>query len=161
MSRHAAIYCRGKSRRANRAAVEALRNVASREGWTVVGTFVDESERTELEYDRLWRGIAAHDIDLLAVPSFTALADGVAGVLAEILRLRDAATGAKRSKQERQEGDPFHKMSGIPGMWPKWRAQRGLVRVPICGIDRRQARRISGRQVMIPSALLPRAPTLN
>ena len=78
MSRHAAIYCRGKARRANRAAVEALRNVASREGWTVVGTFVDESERTELEYDRLWRGIAAHDIDLLAVPSFTALADGVA-----------------------------------------------------------------------------------
>lgn len=90
VSRHAAIYCRGKARQVNRAAVEALRSVASREGWTVVGAFVDESERTELEYNRLWRGIAAHDIDLLAIPSFTALADGVAGVLAEILRLRDA-----------------------------------------------------------------------
>ena len=64
--------------------------MASREGWTVVGAFVDQTERRELEYDRLWRGIAAHDIDLLAVPSFAALADGVAGVLAEILRLRDA-----------------------------------------------------------------------
>ena len=41
MSRSVAIYCRGKAVRANRTAVEALRDVASREGWTVTGTFVD------------------------------------------------------------------------------------------------------------------------
>ncbi len=37
-----------------------------------------------------WRGIAAHEIDVVAVSSFAALADGVSRVLAEIRRLRDA-----------------------------------------------------------------------
>ncbi len=38
----------------------------------------------------MWRGIKERDINLVAVPSLAALADGVSGVLAEILRLRDA-----------------------------------------------------------------------
>ena len=90
MSRRVAIYCRGKAVRANRAAVEALRDVASRDGWTVVGTFVEEIGLSKPEYDRFWRGINANDIDMVAVPSLAALADGLSGVLAEILRLRDA-----------------------------------------------------------------------
>ncbi len=90
MSRSVAIYCRGKAVRANRTAVEALRDVASREGWTVAGTFVDGAGPSRPEYGRVWRGIAAHDIDMVAVPSFVALADGVSAVLTEILRLRDA-----------------------------------------------------------------------
>ena len=90
MSRRVAIYCRGKSVRASRAAEEALRRVASREGWTLAGTFVDEAGPSKPQYDRVWRGITARDIDMVAVPSLAALADGVSGVLAEILRLRDA-----------------------------------------------------------------------
>ncbi len=84
MSRRMAIYCRGNAVRANRAAVEALRDVASREGWTVVGTFVERIGPSKPEYDRVWRGINANDIDMVAVPSLAALADGVSGVLAEI-----------------------------------------------------------------------------
>ena len=90
MSRRVAIYCRGKSVRANRAAEQALRRVASREGWTLAGTFVDESGPSKPQYDRVWRGITARDIDVVAVPSLAALAYEVSGVLAEILRLRDA-----------------------------------------------------------------------
>ncbi len=90
MSRRVAIYCRGKAVRANRAAVEALRDVASREGWTVAGTFVDGAGPSKPEYERVWRGITVRDIDMVAVPSFVALADGVSAVLTEILRLRSA-----------------------------------------------------------------------
>ncbi len=90
MSRRVAIYCRGKAVRANRAAEEALRRVASREGWALAGKFVDEAGPSKPEYDRVWRGITTRDINVVAVPSLTALADGVSGVLAEILRLRDA-----------------------------------------------------------------------
>ena len=90
MSRQVAIYCRGKAVRANRAAEEALRRVASREGWALAGTFVDEAGPSNPEYERMWRGITARDIDMVAVPSLAALADEVSGVLAEILRLRDA-----------------------------------------------------------------------
>ncbi len=89
MSRRAAIYCRGKAVRANRAAEEALRRVVSREGWTLAGTFVDEAGPSKPQYDRVWRGIKERDINLVAVPSLAALADEVSGVLAEILRLRD------------------------------------------------------------------------
>ena len=90
MSRRVAIYCRGKAVRANRAAIEALRDVASCEGWTVVGTFVEGIEPSKPEYDRVWRGINANDIDMVAVRSLAALADGVSGVITEIIRLRDA-----------------------------------------------------------------------
>ncbi len=90
MPRRVAIYCRGKAVQANRAAVEALRDVASREGWTVAGTFVDGAVPSKPEYERVWRGIAARDIDMVAVSSLVALADGVSAVLTEILRLRDA-----------------------------------------------------------------------
>ncbi len=90
MSRRVAIYSRGKAVRANRAAVEALRDVASREGWTVAGTFVDGAGPSKPGYERVWRGIAARDIDMVAVSSLVALADGVSAVLTEILRLRDA-----------------------------------------------------------------------
>jgi hypothetical protein len=90
VSRRVAIYCRGKAVRANRAAVEALRDVALREGWTVVGAFVERMGPSKLEYDRFWRGINANDIDMVAVPSLAALADGVSEVITEILRLRDA-----------------------------------------------------------------------
>jgi hypothetical protein len=85
-----AIYCWGKSVRANRVAEEALRAVASREGWTVTGTFVDGAGPSKPEYDRVWRGIAAHNIDVVAVSSLATLADRVSRVLGEILRLRDA-----------------------------------------------------------------------
>ncbi len=91
MSRRVAIYCRGKAVQANRAAEGALRDVASQEGWTVAGTFVDGVGPSKPEYERLWRAIAAHDVDIVAVPSFAAIADGVSRVLAEVLRLRDAA----------------------------------------------------------------------
>ena len=90
MSRSVAIYCRGKAVRANRVAAEVLGDVASREGWTVAGTFVDGAGPSRPEYERVWRGIAARDIDLVAVSSLVALADGVSAVLTEILRLRDA-----------------------------------------------------------------------
>ena len=54
MSRRAAIYCRGKAVRASRAAEEALRRVASREGWTLAGTFVDEAGPLRLpDQDRI------------------------------------------------------------------------------------------------------------
>ncbi len=90
MSQRVAIYCRDKAAPANRAAVEALRDVASRARWTVVGTFVEGTGPSKPEYDRVWRWINANDIDMVAVPSLAALADGLSGVLAEILRLRDA-----------------------------------------------------------------------
>ncbi len=90
MSRRVAIYCRSKAARENRAAEKSLREVASREGWTVAGAFVEGAGPSMPEYDRVWRGITARDIDMVAVPSLAALADGVSGVLAEILRLRDA-----------------------------------------------------------------------
>ena len=80
MSRRVAIYCRGKAGQANRAAEEALRDVAFQEGWTVAGTFVDGAGPSKLEYERLWRAIAAHDFDIVAVPSFAAIADGVSRV---------------------------------------------------------------------------------
>ena len=41
MSRRVAIYCRNKAARENRAAEKSLREVASREGWTVAGAFVE------------------------------------------------------------------------------------------------------------------------
>jgi hypothetical protein len=84
------IYCRDKTARANRAVVAELRDVVSREGWTLVGTFVEGAGPSRSEYDRVWRGINANDIDMVAVPSLAALADGVSGVITEILRLRDA-----------------------------------------------------------------------
>ena len=90
MSRRVAIYCRDKAAKANRAAVGELRDVASRERWTLVGTFIEGAGPSRPEYDRVWRGISANDIDMIAVPSLAALADGVSGVIAEILRLRDA-----------------------------------------------------------------------
>ncbi len=90
MSRRVAIYCRSKAARENRAAEKALREVAAREGWTVAGAFVEGAGPSSPEYDRVWRGITARDIDMVAVPSLAALANGVSGVLAEILRLRDA-----------------------------------------------------------------------
>ncbi len=69
---------------------KALREVAAREGWTVAGAFVEGAGPSGPEYGRVWRGITARDIDMVAVPSLAALANGVSGVLAEILRLRDA-----------------------------------------------------------------------
>ncbi len=72
MSRRVAIYCRGKAVRANRAAEQALRRVASREGWTLAGTFVDEAGPSKPEYDRVWRGITARNMDMVAVPSLAA-----------------------------------------------------------------------------------------
>ncbi len=90
MSRRLVIYCRDKAARANRAAVEELRDVVSRERWTLVDTFVEGAGPSRPEYDRVWRGINANDIEMVAVPSLAALADGVSGVFAEILRLRDA-----------------------------------------------------------------------
>ncbi len=90
MSLRVAIYCRGKAAQENRAAAKALRDVAAREGWTVAGMFVDDDGPSNLEYKRVWRGISAQDFDMVAVPSLATLANGVSGVLAEILRLRDA-----------------------------------------------------------------------
>ena len=90
MSRRVAIFCRGNAVRTNRVAEMAFRDVASQEGWTVAGTFVDGAGPSRPEYERLWRAIAAHEIDVIAVPSFAAIADGVSRVLAEILRLDDA-----------------------------------------------------------------------
>ena len=79
MSQRVAIYCRDKAAPANRAAVEALRDVASRARWTVVGTFVEGTGPSKPEYDRVWRWINANDIDMVAVPSLAALADGLSG----------------------------------------------------------------------------------
>ena len=90
MSRRVVIYCRDKDARANRAAVAELRDVVSRERWKLVGTFVEGAGPSRPEYGRVWRGITANDIDMVAVPSLAALADGVSGVIAEILCLRDA-----------------------------------------------------------------------
>ncbi len=73
MPRRVAIYCRGKAMQANRSAVEALRDVASREGWTVAGTFVDGAGPSKPEYERVWREIAVRNIDMVAVSSLVAL----------------------------------------------------------------------------------------
>lgn len=90
MSRRVAIYCRGKAAQTGRAAVDALRDVASREGWTVSGTFIDGAGPSAPEYDRVWRGITSNEFDLVAVPSLAALGGNISAVLVEILRMRDA-----------------------------------------------------------------------
>ncbi len=65
MSRRLVIYCRDKAARANRAAVGKLRDVVSRERWTLVGTFIEGAGPSRPEYDRVWRGINADDIDMI------------------------------------------------------------------------------------------------
>jgi hypothetical protein len=76
--------------RTGRAAVQALRDVASREGWTVAGTFIEGAGPSAPEYKRVRRGITSNEFDLVAVPSLSALGGDISEVLAEILRIRDA-----------------------------------------------------------------------
>lgn len=90
MSRRVAIYNRGDASRSKRAVEKAVWEATSREGWTVSGTFVEGAEPSRSEYKRMWRQIVANDVDVVVVPTFAALGDGVSAVLTEILRLRDA-----------------------------------------------------------------------
>ena len=88
MERRAAIYHRGAGE--TQAAVGRLRAVASKQGWTVVGTFVDRTGARGPEWAALWRMITGRQADLLAVTSFSTMADNVSEALDEILRLRQA-----------------------------------------------------------------------
>jgi DNA invertase Pin-like site-specific DNA recombinase len=84
------IYCRGGTAREERAAVDQLRTVATKQGWTVVKAFVDRPEAGRTQWAALSQLLATSEADLLIVPSFAAIADTVPEVLEEIVRLRDA-----------------------------------------------------------------------
>ncbi len=86
MSRRVVIYYRG----ARSAAVDHLRARADERGWIVVGTFRDRGQARGAEWAAMWRALAGSEADVLAVPSFAAMADTVSGVLEEVLRLREA-----------------------------------------------------------------------
>jgi DNA invertase Pin-like site-specific DNA recombinase len=84
------IYCRGGTAREERATVDQLRTVATKQGWTVVKDFVDRPEAGRAQWVALSQLLATSEADLLIVPSFAAIADTVSDVLEEIVRLRDA-----------------------------------------------------------------------
>ncbi len=86
MSRRVVIYYRG----ARSAAVDHLRARADERGWIVVGTFRDRGQARGAEWAAMWRALAGREAEVLAVPSFAAIADSVSGALEEVLRLREA-----------------------------------------------------------------------
>jgi DNA invertase Pin-like site-specific DNA recombinase len=90
ISRRAVIYCRGGTAREERATVDQLRTVATKQGWTVVKALVDRLEAGRTQRATPSQLLAASEADLLIVPSFAAIADTVSDVLEEIVRLRDA-----------------------------------------------------------------------
>ncbi len=83
------IYCRGDTERDERATVHQLRTVATKQGWTVVKAFVDRPGAGRAQWVALSQLLATSEADLLIVPSFGAIADTVADVLEEPVRLRD------------------------------------------------------------------------
>ncbi len=83
------IYCRGGTAREERATVDQLRTVATKQGWTVVKAFVDRPGAGRAQWVALSQLLATSEADLLIVPSFAAIADTVPDVLEEIVRLRD------------------------------------------------------------------------
>ncbi len=83
------IYCRGGTAREERAAVDQLRTVATKQRWTVVKTVVDQPEAGRTQRATLSQMLATSEADLLIVRSFAAIADTVPDVLEEIVRLRD------------------------------------------------------------------------
>lgn len=90
MSRRAVIYCRGVSAKEAREATRRLRELAKESGWAVFRAYTDGQAARGAQWKALWRKIAAREVDLLVVPSFSAIADNVPDALKEILRLRDA-----------------------------------------------------------------------
>jgi len=84
------IYCRGGTARDERATVDQLRTVGVKQGWTVVKAFADRSGAGRTQWAALSQMLATSEADLLIVPSFAAIADTVADVLEELVRLRDA-----------------------------------------------------------------------
>jgi DNA invertase Pin-like site-specific DNA recombinase len=84
------IYCRGSTAREERATVDELRTVATKQGWTVVKVIVDRPQAGRTQWANLSQILAASEAGLLIVPSFAAIADTVPDVLEEIVRLRDA-----------------------------------------------------------------------
>ncbi len=83
------IYCRGGTAREERATVDQLRTVATKQGWTVVKALVDRLAAGRTQRATLSQLLAASEADLLIVPSFAAIADTIPDVLEEIVRLRD------------------------------------------------------------------------
>ncbi len=86
MPRRVVIYYRG----AKSSAVDHLRARADERGWIVVGTFRDRGQARGAEWAAMWRALAGREAEVLAVPSFAAIADSVSGALEEVLRLREA-----------------------------------------------------------------------
>lgn len=86
MSRRVVIYHRG----ARSVATGQLHARVEEHGWTVVGTFRDKAQARGAEWEAMWRALAGREAVVLAVPSFAAIADSVAEVLDEVLRLREA-----------------------------------------------------------------------
>ncbi len=84
------IYCLSDTAREKLAAVEQLRAVATKQGWTVVKAFVDRPGAGRTQSTTLSQLLVASEADLLIVPSFAAIADTVGDVLDEIVKLRDA-----------------------------------------------------------------------
>jgi DNA invertase Pin-like site-specific DNA recombinase len=89
MSRRAVIYCCGSSAHKERTTMDQLCTVARKHGWTVVKA-VHRPEASRTQPAVLTQLLAESEADLLIVPSFAAMADTVADVLEEIVRLRDA-----------------------------------------------------------------------
>lgn len=86
MSRRVVIYHRG----AKSAAADQLRARAEERGWTVVGTFRERAQARGAEWAAVWRVLAGREAEVLAVPSFAAIADSASEALEEVLRLREA-----------------------------------------------------------------------
>jgi DNA invertase Pin-like site-specific DNA recombinase len=84
------IYCCSATAREERAAVDQLRAVATKQGWTVTKAFVDRPGAGRAQWAAVTRALAAREADLLMVPSFGGIAESVSDVLEEIVRLRDA-----------------------------------------------------------------------
>ncbi len=86
MSRRVVIYYRG----ARTAAVDHLHAYGDERGWIVVGTFRDRGRARGAEWAAMWHVLAGRGAEVLAVPSFAAIAGSVSEALEEILRLREA-----------------------------------------------------------------------
>ncbi len=87
-----AIYCLSRTAREERTVVGQLRSVATKQSWTVINAFVDRPGADRTQWAALNQALAAGKADLVMIPSFAAIGEGVSDVLEEIVRLRDAGS---------------------------------------------------------------------
>ncbi len=84
------IYCCSGTAHEGGAVVGQLRTVATKQGWTVIKTFVDRPGADRTQWAALSRALAAREADLVMIPSFAGIGESVSDVLEEIVRLHDA-----------------------------------------------------------------------